>query len=140
MNFSLLHKNLGSRRVWITSILAIAGIGFIAVLWKPLSERYFPVTVPIESILWTATPDYKIFFGPGTPPSVDLAKRLRMLNNEYGFSEGANNFPNCPLFISPTMFTPGGAPNDIVIFSPFTPESAKYLRSEYLHGQKISNP
>jgi len=136
MSASLFHRDLGSRRVWLSGVGIVASIGIIAVLWKPIGERYFPTTTPIENILWTASPDYKIFFGPGTPPSVDLAKRLRMMNKEYGVPDRVFNFPNSPVFISPTMFTSNGAPNTIEILSPFTPQAALYIRAESVRGHK----
>jgi hypothetical protein len=139
MSVSLLHTNLGSRSILYGVIALILAVMFVSLLWQPVSQRFFPVTVPIEDVLWTATPDYKIFFGPGTTQSAELAARLRSLKKDYTLPETAYRFPNTPLFISPRIFMSGGSANDIVIYSPFTPDSIAVIHSDYLRGQQRTN-
>lgn len=139
MSASLLHTNLGSRSIWYGGAALILTALLISLLWQPVSQRFFPVTVPMENVLWTATPDYKIFFGPGTAPSAELAARLRSLKMDYALPETAFRFPNTPLFISPRIFMSGGSADDIVIYSPLTPDSITFVHSDYLRGQQKTN-
>ena len=139
MSASLLHTDLGSRKMWYGGAAVILALVLISLLWQPLSQGYFPSTVPVEDVLWTATPDYKIFFGPGTPPSVELAAKLRSLKTNYGLSDDIFRFPNTPIFISPRILKAGGSANDIALFSPLTPESAAFIHSDYLGAQQSTN-
>jgi len=138
MNTSLLQAQLGSRTAWYAGVaflfLAVSGVA----LWRPLVQRYFPEaipTVPIEDVLWTATPDYKTFFGPGTEPSTEIAARLRSMKDDYGLPEEVYRFPNAPVFVSPRIFMADGSSKDIILYSPLTPIAARAMRSEFLHGQ-----
>ena len=135
MSASLLHTDLGSRKMLYGGAAVILALSLISLLWQPLSQRYFPSNVPVEDVLWTATPDYKIFFGPGTPRSVELAAKLRSLKTNYGLSDDIYRVPNTPIFISPRIFMAGGSPNDIVLFSPLTTDSAAFIHSDYLRGK-----
>ena len=142
MSASLLHADLGSRTKWYGGLTVILVAALTSLLWQPLSQRFFPAPVPLvslEDVLWTATPDYKIFFGPGTAPSIELAAKLRSLKKEYGLPEDAYRFPNAPLFISPRILMVGGSANDIIIFSPLTPDSANFIHSDFLRGEQTNN-
>lgn len=113
----------------ILLILAVTGIAAAitaALLWK----QFHPRTVPLEKVLWTATPDAKVFFGPGTPPSLALAGRLRRMKAD-GYNPGPLVFPpDCPLFISPALFTTNSRKNNILILAPFSPAAARKIREE----------
>lgn len=139
MSAYLLHTDLGSRKMWYGGTAVILALALISLLWQPLSQRRFPTTVPVEDVLWTATPDYKIFFGPGTPPSLELAAKLRSLKTNYGLSDDIFRFPNTPIFIFPRILMAGGSANGIVLLSPLTAESAAFIHSDYLRAQKTTN-
>ncbi len=126
MGASFFRANLGSRIVWFSAILIFAGGLIVLLLWKSLAERFFPTLVPIEDVLWTSTENAKIFFGPRTPPSTQLAQQLRRLAKE-GYYQGLFLFPDRPLYISPMLLTRNGQPNDILIFSPFTIDAAQNI-------------
>jgi len=136
MKTSFWHKKLGSRSAWYAA-LAIVSIGLsVMILWVPLSDRFFSPTAPMEDVLWTATPDYKVFFGPGTPPSVELADYLRSIEGV----DQTNSFfdwpSQNPIFVSPHIFLSDADPNEIVFISPFTSDSMRFIRSEHLRSNK----
>jgi len=136
---ALFNRHLGPRTKWYGGIAVVLGAALISLMWEPLIQRFYQASVPLEEVLWTATPDYKIFFGPGTTPSAELAAKLRGLQAEYSVSEDAFRFPNSPLFISPRILMAEGSSSDIVICKPFTTASAELIRSDYLRRKETTN-
>jgi hypothetical protein len=84
---------------------------------------------PFEEILWTSDLSKTKLYAPGTPESLDLAKRLRNIYKNDSFPE--------PVYVAPFEdWGRLGNPNDVFLIYPFTGEIAEVVQKSFEHKIK----
>ena len=133
---SFLHRRVEHPFRWIGfSLVIVIGLT-LALLWGALFQRRM---VPIEQVLWTSSPDYKVFFGPGTKPSSSLATSLHELRTK-GYLTNDLLVPDVPFLITHSLSSPSSGGDEPVMIAPFTEDVGLQLRREFRMHDTRSEP
>jgi hypothetical protein len=129
MNTVLLTHEIKHPLRWIAAALLSVAIGFAAITLESTRPAWLfphPPALPLEQALWTCDPGYQHFYGPGTPQSLALVRSIR------NYLTPIPNFDE-PVFLAPLI--PGGSPDEIALFAPFTPQMVSAIRAS--HGKSV---
>jgi len=127
MNTAVLTRKVTHPVRWIA--LFLLAITILIVFHALLRRDYFWNARPtsLEKVLWTSDPDYQSFYGPGTPQSSKLAKRLfdeNYLGKDF-------RVPNVPIYIYPPVISVASQPDDPAIIYNFNLDMAERLRASH---------
>ena len=131
MNTIALNRKIEHPFKWIALFISII-IAFFA--WMVIDSRRSQWSgksdTHLESVLWTSDTNYQTFYGPGTPQSIELARKLKDECLDDNFK-----VPNVPIFIAVPTTSKRIQENDPAVIYNFNLDMAKRLREA--HRSKI---
>ncbi|HEY8903735.1 MAG TPA: hypothetical protein VIM48_08505, partial [Chthoniobacterales bacterium] len=95
---SILHQDVDAVGKWTATACVLALLTFLLAATVRVPKGPFgPFNTRLESVLWTSTPDYQTFYGPGTPQSLALVHKLYAGN----YLAASFRVPNVPIYVAP---------------------------------------
>jgi len=134
MNTTILTRKIAHPWRWIAlAISAILIYASVQIFY--LKRNPWNPNTSLESVLWTSDPHYQTFYGPGTPQSLALAKRIKSLKDK-GYLTKEILFPEMPVYVAPQILDSSSHSEDPLIIVNFSLEMAKSLRESHKNTNK----
>lgn len=149
---SILRQDVGAPGKWTATACVLALLTFLLAATLRVPKGPFgPLNTRLESVLWTSTPDFQTFYGPGSPQSVALAHELYAGN----YLDASFRVPDVPIYVAPAevirvpnghpvllalsrkpVFAGRDAPQVIYNFSPEIAETLRKAHSSVHHAEE----